>query len=116
MSVNSIPIQKRITEAASQIYNVMELLHPHLVWIVGLMFFLDPFIDYYRTDSYVHWLSTEPQITMWAIGLMLFLCGRIAVGYRKKWRREKRRADRKQEQVDELNDALIDEVQLSEND
>ena len=116
MNGNATSGKARISELVTHTWSIIEWLQPHLVWIMGLIFVLDPFLDYYRTDTYVYWLSTEPEITMWLIGFITLLCGRIAVGYRKKWRQEKRRADRNQERVDELNDYLIDEIQMSGND
>lgn len=86
-----------------RIHNTLKALIPHVTWVLGLGMVVDGVYDLGWTE----FLSQYPRVALFWMGLLLLFSGREAVGYRKKWRKAKRRAERFKEDYEEVTDAYV---------
>ena len=94
---------ERVRHYLRQIHSGQKLLTPHVTWALGLGMMVDGVYELGWTE----FLTQYPRVALVWMGLLLLVSGRETVGYRKKWRKAKRRANRFKEDYEEVLDAYV---------
>ena len=84
-----------------QLDRLWSVLTTHLTWVVGLAMLADAIYVLNWTSGIVE----HPRFSLALFGLLLLTTGREAVGYRKKYRRMRNRAERYEEYYEEVREA-----------
>lgn len=97
--------QDELIEYAKQINEFLEWAVPHITWLFGGYLVVSAvWPSLLRFSIYSH-----PREVLFILGLITFVSGREAIGWRKKYRKAKRTANRRKSDIEELMEFSSDE-------